>query len=81
MADWILFGTDACHLCEQAELMLQEMGLSFDKREVLLDENWLRQYGLRIPVLFDQVSASELAWPFSKEDLAEFIMQTSTKTV
>jgi Glutaredoxin-like domain (DUF836) len=72
-----LLGTEACHLCEQAEdmlLALQGAGLdfAFDKRDIALDDALFERYGLRIPVLRD-AGGRELGWPFEPEALVAFL--------
>ncbi len=73
MADWILYGTEACHLCEEAELLLRQQGLDFEKRDIIDDEQAQQRYGIRIPVLRDVVSGRELDWPFDVGAIAEFV--------
>lgn len=76
MADFILFGTDGCHLCEEAEALLAEAGIGFDSKDIIDDEQWQQQYGLLIPVLLHQASGRQLNWPFDRIQLADFIRQT-----
>ncbi len=77
MANFILFGTEGCHLCEDAERLLSGIDLVFEKQDILHDGQWMQRYALSIPVLVHQPSGSELAWPFSVESLNEFILQIS----
>ena len=49
-----LFGTLGCHLCEVAEALLMpfvEHGLLVELVDIAEREDWVEQYGLRIPVL------------------------------
>ena len=80
MTDFVLFGTEGCHLCEQAEQLLLSADLVFQKQDIVFDEQWLQRYAIRIPVLLHCVSGLELAWPFSVEQLHEFKMQISINT-
>ncbi|ROH87158.1 glutaredoxin family protein [Pseudomethylobacillus aquaticus] len=68
-----LFSTSACHLCVQAETMLQTCGLSaavdYQVIEVSEDDALLQRYGIRIPVLHDTMSTQELDWPFDSLQL------------
>lgn len=73
MADFILFGTAGCHLCEEAEQLLAQAGLTFDKQDILADEQFLQRYGVRIPVVLHSSSGWELDWPFSVEMAREFV--------
>ncbi|MGZ8095018.1 MAG: glutaredoxin family protein [Methylosarcina sp.] len=76
-----LFGTSGCHLCEEAEHMLNEY-LSAEPKEIIVEtvdiadqEYWQERYALRIPVLYHPQSGRELAWPFDLPQLEEFISQ------
>lgn len=73
MADFILFGTEGCHLCEEAESLLLQVGLVFDKQDIVVDEVLMQRYGVRIPVLLHQGSGLELGWPFSVQAVEQFI--------
>jgi hypothetical protein len=68
----VLYGTDHCHLCEQAAAMLHALDLPFAKVDIVEDEHLLARYGQSIPVLCDEL-ARELCWPFNGEDVAEFL--------
>lgn len=72
MADLILFGTEGCHLCEQAEALVAQALLTAAKRDIMDDEAWQLRYGIRIPVLLNPADGRELSWPFSVEQLRRF---------
>lgn len=72
MAEFILFGTDGCHLCDDAELLLRQAGLEFAKQDIIADEQAQLRYGIRIPVLLQCGSGRELDWPFDLAMLQEF---------
>jgi len=78
MADLVLFGTEACHLCEAAESLLSEAGLVYDKQDIIDDEQLQQRYGVRIPVLLDTKTGMELGWPFSAEQLLNFVSPTKS---
>lgn len=60
----VLYGTSACHLCEQAEMLIgREIGLPVERVEIADDTLLLERYGVRIPVLRAE-SGVELDWPF-----------------
>lgn len=72
-----LFGTSGCHLCEIAELLLNE---AFERDEdpfdveiieIAEDPALMDRYGLRIPVL--RAGEIEIDWPFTIDDLLEFL--------
>lgn len=74
----ILYGTSACHLCEQAEDLLQQatregLGRDFIKVDISDSEDLMTRYGLRIPVL-KRRDGAELGWPFSAPELAAFLI-------
>jgi len=78
MADLVLFGTEACHLCEDAEQLLFSAGIIFDKLDIIDDTQLQQRYGVRIPVLLDTKTGMELGWPFSAEQLLNFVSQTKS---
>jgi hypothetical protein len=73
----VLYTTEGCHLCEHAEVLLQEFASSstnaFDYRldaiDISTDEGLVELYGIRIPVVRNLTTEKEVAWPFSVEDL------------
>lgn len=79
----ILYGTDGCHLCDQArELLAQPLAagrVTVDDVDILDDPTLERRYGVRIPVLRDAVSGSELGWPFDPGRLQAFLAQLSKR--
>ena len=60
----LLYTTSGCHLCEQAETLLQSAGASVEMVEIADDEALLERYGARIPVLRHRETGGELDWPF-----------------
>ena len=72
-----LYSTSHCHLCEQAEAMVQKMCLQnnvkFSVVEIADDAVLLEQYGLKIPVLKRLDTSGELSWPFTEIDIAKLI--------
>lgn len=73
----ILYGTSACHLCDEAEALLLQAaqeGLAGDfiKVDISDSEDLFARYGLRIPVL-KRRDGEELGWPFSAAELAAFL--------
>ncbi len=73
MTDFLLFGTEGCHLCEDAEQLLTDAGIAFESRDIMDDEEWQQKYGLLIPVLRHVESQRQLNWPFDSRQLQEFI--------
>ena len=71
-----LYGTSACHLCDQAFKIIQPIALSHDIAINLVDivdnDALLDKYGLIIPV----IAASEgefLRWPFDIQQVSAFL--------
>ncbi|WP_426991591.1 glutaredoxin family protein [Methylomonas sp. CM2] len=75
MAELILYGSDGCHLCEDAETLLVQAGAHFVKQEILNDDAVYQRYALRIPVLRDPADGAELNWPFDAEQIAAFLAE------
>jgi len=72
MTDFILFGTEGCHLCELAADLLGETGIRFQQVDIMANTEWQEKYGLRIPVLLHSKTGRELNWPFDKLQLLNF---------
>ncbi|WP_040640989.1 glutaredoxin family protein [Halopseudomonas pelagia] len=74
-----LYGTQACHLCEEASSLLallagngvqareQDITNSADSAELMA------RYQLRIPVLRREDTGAELDWPFTLPQLMEWL--------
>ncbi|AMK76849.1 MULTISPECIES: glutaredoxin family protein [Methylomonas] len=73
MAEFILFGTEGCHLCEEAEELLAAAGLDFKSQDIMASEQWQTDYGLLIPVLWHAQSRSQLNWPFDSLQIQNFM--------
>ncbi|SIS61817.1 glutaredoxin family protein [Neptunomonas antarctica] len=77
MKSFLLFSTQACHLCEQAEALLVsslDPGLhQIDVIDIAYDDQLLETYGERIPVLQNEQTNAELDWPFDAHQLRLFI--------
>ncbi|MCD2449277.1 glutaredoxin family protein [Methylicorpusculum oleiharenae] len=82
MHTFLLLGTAGCHLCEEAELILNECIQSNPQMEVQLidiaeEEHWQALYAICIPVLLHAESQNELCWPFNSIDILEFISKNA----
>ncbi|QEY58689.1 glutaredoxin family protein [Pseudomonas sp. C27(2019)] len=67
-----LFGTLGCHLCEEAEAVLQPFvaqGLVVELLDIVDSEEWLQRYALTIPVLRRVDTGQEIRWPFDEHDV------------
>ena len=73
----LLYGTSACHLCEQAEELLEELlavnrAARYRKVDISTDDALFERYGWVIPVIV-RPDGEELCWPFDRTRLREFI--------
>ena len=68
-----LYGTAFCHLCEQAEAVLREIGIEADYVDIADDDVLLEKYGIRIPVLKRADTGAELGWPFDAVAVSRFL--------
>lgn len=71
-----LYGTEGCHLCDEAEWLLhqtQGSTVALEKVDIAEQALLLERYGIRIPVLRDTVSGHELNWPFDASGILEFL--------
>ena len=66
-----LYTSPGCHLCEQAEEILDYLGVAFTPVDISTDVDLVRQYGVRIPVL-QRSDKAELGWPFDSLDVERF---------
>jgi len=69
----ILYGTECCHLCEEAESILARADLSWHGIEIADEDALLERYGTRIPVLRRNDNNAELDWPFDDASVQRFI--------
>jgi hypothetical protein len=73
----ILYTTATCHLCEQAEALLQQAACEkpwvWHSVEIAEQDELMQRYGVRIPVLRDSASGHELGWPFDAVELGRFL--------
>ncbi|MCZ4338628.1 glutaredoxin family protein [Shewanella colwelliana] len=72
-ADFILFHTDMCHLCEQAQELIASLGIMYNTQDICESDVLAERYGTRIPVLMRQRDHAELNWPFDITQLTQFI--------
>lgn len=75
----VLLGTEACHLCDEAQaLLLQFQGaLTVDVllEDIAESEAQVLRYGVRIPVLLHEETGVELDWPFDSIQLKQWLIQ------
>lgn len=73
---FILYGTSACHLCEMAEALVENLEcgegkLEYEKSDIALSDELFERYSLHIPVL-QHPAGNELFWPFDAAALQAF---------
>ncbi|MEN8260704.1 MAG: cation:dicarboxylase symporter family transporter, partial [Pseudomonadota bacterium] len=74
-----LFGTDGCHLCEQAgglavAVQVRMPGIfEIYGVDIAGNERLTQDYGVRIPVIRDAATGAELDWPFDEATLESFL--------
>ena len=76
-SDLTLYHTLGCHLCEQAEALIDPVlsarSLSWELVDIADDDVLLEQYGMRIPVLKRRCDGAELGWPFDAASLTAWL--------
>jgi len=63
----ILYGTEGCHLCHNAQSLLQKMNLKWIDVDIIEQQELMVLYETRIPVL--KGDNRELNWPFNEHDI------------
>lgn len=84
----LLLSTQACHLCELAEQVLQQafsqpeiqqlmlsQAISVYVQDIIDQPQWLELYGEKIPVLFDEKTEQALCWPFDSALAVEWLQK------
>ncbi|RLA20051.1 MAG: glutaredoxin family protein [Gammaproteobacteria bacterium] len=80
MVKLILYGTDGCHLCEEAEVILNRlleklpMRFKVEQCDITTADELMALYGIRIPVIKNGQSGNELGWPFDEQQLRDFLL-------
>ena len=74
----LLLGTSGCHLCEQAQQIINDyfpnnVELTIEAVDIAEQEQWQEQYALRIPVLYHPDTKKDLGWPFDQWQVKELI--------
>ncbi len=70
----ILYRREGCELCELAERTLRAAGVAaWTPVDVGWEGHLADRYGWTLPVLRDEVSARELAWPFDVYAVRTFL--------
>ncbi|MBU2569570.1 MAG: glutaredoxin family protein [Gammaproteobacteria bacterium] len=80
----MLFGTQGCHLCEQAEEILNSYladnnDIEIESIDIAEQTQWQERYAIRIPVLLHEDSGIDLCWPFDRLDVDRLVAMISGK--
>ncbi|WP_020158129.1 MULTISPECIES: glutaredoxin family protein [Methylobacter] len=79
MVKLLLLGTPGCHLCEEAEAIIETCRaqdvaqLVIETVDIAEQTQWQTDYAVRIPVLYHPATQQDLGWPFDRNDVNEFI--------
>jgi len=74
MPELILYSTECCHLCREAQRVIHEvLGISVAEVDIADDDRLLERYGIRIPVLQRLDTGAEISWPFAAEEVAALL--------
>ena len=77
----ILFGTLGCHLCEEAEevinVVCDKKLINIENVDIAEQIKWQEKYAIRIPVLYHPETKKELDWPFNQAQVQTFINEFS----
>lgn len=67
-----LYSTDGCHLCDDAMMLLEKLNIDYQKVDIIEQQRLVELYSTLIPVV-EKRSGASLNWPFSLQQLHEFI--------
>lgn len=89
----LLLSTQACHLCDLAQQVLQltfsqasvqalaqEHELQIYLEDIIDNSHWLELYGEKIPVLLDEESNLSLHWPFDEHQVSDWLQKVIAST-
>lgn len=77
---YLLLGTSGCHLCGQAEELIEKWrsdreDFTVELIDIAEQTQWQQDFATRIPVLLHQESQHYINWPFTQDDVRTFIKQ------
>ncbi|MEE4378337.1 MAG: glutaredoxin family protein [Candidatus Competibacteraceae bacterium] len=74
MAEWVLYATEGCHLCEEAQSLIQKtLGMTVTEVDIAENEQLMERYGTRIPVLQRVDTGIEIGWPFDSQAIRRLV--------
>lgn len=70
-----LYGTDGCHLCEDALALCQQVmpEAEINVIDIIDDEKLVELYRISIPVLERLSDQTQLFWPFDQRQILELL--------
>ena len=68
-----LLSTDGCHLCEEAQTLLNSMNVLYEYIDIIESDELVAHYGDKIPVLMFEGTEQALFWPFSIEQIKQYV--------
>lgn len=73
----LLLGTSGCHLCEEAEHIINECrqaepDVQIELIDIAEHGHWQQDYATLIPVLLHEKTAQTLNWPFAYNHVINF---------
>jgi hypothetical protein len=75
MQGMVLWGTEFCHLCDEARIIVgrvsETLGIPWVFRDIVDDDRALDAYRTMIPVV--EVGGDILAWPFDEQGLRTWL--------
>ncbi len=73
-----LYTTLGCHLCDDAKALawpvLEHYGYRLREVEIADHPQLMESYAVRIPVVAKTELSTGLGWPFSQQQLADYLM-------
>jgi hypothetical protein len=73
----LLFGTQGCHLCEQAQTLLSQLAIPVENIDIANEIQWQTEFAVLIPVLYHSPSQRYINWPFDSKVILSFIQSLS----
>ena len=74
---FILYGSEGCHLCEDALALCQQlpMPIMLTLVDIVDEDDLVEAYGQHIPVMQRDIDGKELFWPFDLTQLTQFVAE------
>jgi len=73
----LFYTTAGCHLCEEAKALLDVLKsqhpVTYEAIDISSSEALVDIYGIRIPVVENPETETELGWPFGYDELLSLI--------